>query len=36
VISVVVFWLFREKKEKPLPEEVPVTAGKPFTAGAAK
>lgn len=36
VVSVVVFWLFREKKEKPLPAEVPVTAGKPSMAGAGR
>jgi multiple sugar transport system permease protein len=36
VASVIVFWLFREKKEKPLPAEVPVAAGKPSMAGAAR
>jgi multiple sugar transport system permease protein len=36
VISVIVFWLFREKKEKPLPAEKSLTAENPLTAGAAK
>jgi len=35
-ISVVVFWFFREKKEKPLPAEAPVPAARPQESGAAR
>ncbi len=34
VISIAVFWFFREKKEKPIPAEVPVRAEVPRESGA--
>ncbi len=36
VISIAVFWFFREKKDKPIPAEVPVAADRPLESGAVR